>query len=176
MSRRQRLRDVLRVLPLVIGLTVAASEALAGRRVAASPEPQTSSAAQTPGPEPQAPNPEIVAEVRVHGNIRIPDAEILKLAGIAVGAPLPDTGVTGIEDRLRASGRFESVEVRKRFRSLTATEEVALILLRHFRPSAPLAASDRPAPSARQADSRLHRRLRLHLRCQVQHGRSHGCG
>ena len=36
----------------------------------------------------QAAGPEVVTEVRIHGNYRTPDAEVLTLAGIAVGSAL----------------------------------------------------------------------------------------
>ena len=36
----------------------------------------------------QAAGPEVVAEIRIHGNYRTPDDLVLKIAGIAVGTPL----------------------------------------------------------------------------------------
>lgn len=72
---------------------------------------------------------EWVVEVRVHGNYSVPDAEILEMAGVAVG----DVAGPGVGDavarRLEATGRFETVEVRKRYRSLTATDRVALVIV-----------------------------------------------
>lgn len=80
--------------------------------------------------------PEVVAELRVHGNHSIPDAEVLLLAGVEIGDPVgPDT-LDRAAARLRASGRFESVEVRKRHTSLARREAVALILLVRERPGA----------------------------------------
>ena len=76
---------------------------------------------------------DVVAEVRVHGNHSMPDGEVLAIAGIAVGDTLEAGASEKIEGRLRASGRFESVEVRKRYRSLTDTGELALILVVHER-------------------------------------------
>jgi len=71
---------------------------------------------------------ERIVEVRVHGNHSMPDAEVIELSGIEIGAPLADGSVAVIEQRLRASARFESVEVRKRHRSLEVMDDVALIL------------------------------------------------
>ena len=72
---------------------------------------------------------ETVVEVRVHGNYSVPDAEVLEMAGVAVG----DVAGPGIGDavarRLEATGRFETVEVRKRYRSLAATDRVALVIV-----------------------------------------------
>jgi hypothetical protein len=82
------------------------------------------------GPVP-VPSQEIVREVRVHGNAQLADVEILKIAGIAVDGALPADGVTAIERRLKSSGRFETVEVRKRYRSIDDPTDVAVILVVH---------------------------------------------
>ena len=91
--------------------------------------------AQLPAAAP-ASGPEVVAELRVHGNHSIPDADILKLAAVAVGDPVRPETLDAVAARLRASGRFESVEVRKRYTSLARREAVALILLVRERPGA----------------------------------------
>jgi hypothetical protein len=89
------------------------------------------------GVEPQAPAPqpaqEVVGEIRVHGNAFVLDSEVLRLAGIAVGQPLAPEAPEQIRQRLEKSGAFESVEVRKRYRSLDDPSDVALILLVHER-------------------------------------------
>ncbi len=79
---------------------------------------------------------ELITELRVHGNYSVPDADVLGLAGVAPGDRLDADGVGAIAERLRASGRFEAVEVRKRYTSLTRTDEVALILVVEERPAA----------------------------------------
>ena len=72
---------------------------------------------------------ETVAELRVHGNQRLADADVFALAGVAVGDVVgPDT-IQLVEQRLLDSGRFERVEVRKRYRSLSATDMVTLIVV-----------------------------------------------
>ena len=80
------------------------------------------------------PQAEVIAEIRIHGNAYVRDEEVIKLAGIAVGQPLPADGLRTIEQRLKDSGYFESVEIRKRYRSLESTSDVALVLLVHERP------------------------------------------
>ena len=75
------------------------------------------------------PQQEVIAEVRVHGNAYLRDEEVIKLAGISLGQPLAPDGIAAIEQRLKASGHFDSVEVRKRYRSLDSSTDVALILL-----------------------------------------------
>jgi outer membrane protein assembly factor BamA len=77
----------------------------------------------------RAPAPEVLAEVRVHGNHSTPDAEIVALAGVAIGAPLPADAVDAVRERLRATRRFTSIDVRKRFRSLTDESVVVLVIV-----------------------------------------------
>ena len=78
---------------------------------------------------------EVITEVRIHGNYSVPDADVIQMVGIAPGDRIgPDTLDT-IVARLRASGRFEDVEVRKRYTSLTRSDEVALIVVVHERPA-----------------------------------------
>ena len=109
-----------------------------------SPAPaQPPSAVPFPSPAPaQLPSPvpfpalEVVAELRVHGNHSTPDADVLRLAGVALGDRVEPDTLNRIAARLRASGRFESVEVRKRYTSLVRREAVALILLVRERPGA----------------------------------------
>jgi hypothetical protein len=85
---------------------------------------------------------EAVAEIRVHGNAYIPDADIIGIAGVTLGQPVTDSLLKEIERRLKDSGRFESVEVRKRYRSLTNTSEVALLLVVHERDGVKTAKDD----------------------------------
>ena len=77
---------------------------------------------------------EVVAEVRIHGNYRTPDADVLQLAGITAGSPLGAGGIEAVAERLRKSGRFDAVEVRRRYRSLTEAEQIAVIIIVQERP------------------------------------------
>jgi Omp85 superfamily domain/Surface antigen variable number repeat len=86
--------------------------------------------AQAAAPTTQ-PQEEVIGEIRIHGNAFLTDKEVLDFAGIAVGQPLPADGVDAISKRLKDSDKFESVEVRKRYRSLTSTTDVALVLVVH---------------------------------------------
>jgi len=72
---------------------------------------------------------EVVAEVRVHGNYRTPDAEVLRLAGLAPGQSIDAFTLPAVEKRLRQSGRFDAVEIRKRYRSLSESGDVVVILI-----------------------------------------------
>ena len=82
----------------------------------------------------QGPNPETVVDLRVHGNHSIPDGEVLALAGVAVGDLVDADVVDAVRRRLEASGRFEAVEVRKRYRSLAAADRIALVIVVRERP------------------------------------------
>jgi Omp85 superfamily domain/Surface antigen variable number repeat len=92
----------------------------------AEPSVQNPSSVQNP--------PEVIGDIRVHGNAYLNDEEVIRLAGIALGQPLAPDGLLQIEQRLKKSGHFETVEVLKRYRSLTNTSDVAVVLLVHERP------------------------------------------
>ena len=86
------------------------------------------------GPDgPGRQGPERVAEIRVHGNATLSDATVIELAGVAPGATIDQTGLDAIEKRLADSGRFDEVQVRKRYRTL-AMDEIALVILVHEKP------------------------------------------
>ena len=72
---------------------------------------------------------EIVSDVRIHGNYATPDADVLALAGITLGQPLGPGGADAVAERLRRSGKFEAVEVRTRYRGLTESGPIALIII-----------------------------------------------
>ena len=78
--------------------------------------------------------PEVIGEIRIHGNAFLTDKEVLDFAGIAVGQPLAAGGIEAITKRLKDSDRFETVEVRKRYRSLTSTTDIAIVLVVHEKP------------------------------------------
>lgn len=85
--------------------------------------------AATPPPVAQSQVAEVLADVRVHGNHSTPDAEIVTLAGVTIGTPLPADAVDAVRQRLRATRRFTSVDVRKRYRSLTDESAIVLVIL-----------------------------------------------
>ena len=77
----------------------------------------------------QAQTAEILGEVRVHGNHTTPDADILALAGLQIGAAVTDASLRDAATRLRQSGRFDDVELRKRYRSLDDPSDILVIVL-----------------------------------------------
>jgi outer membrane protein assembly factor BamA len=95
---------------------------------------------------------EVISEVRVHGNATLSDTAVIQFAGVTVGQPLETGGLEAIEKRLRDSGRFDEVQVRKRYRTL-AMDEVSLVLVVHERPG--LSATGDPPSVARRLRNRL---------------------
>ncbi|HET7617893.1 MAG TPA: POTRA domain-containing protein, partial [Vicinamibacterales bacterium] len=90
-------------------------------------------AAQTPAAR--------ITDIRVHGNVTLADADVVRLAGLAVGDAIgPDT-LESAASRLKASGRFDTVEIRRRYRTL-AMDDVAIVLVVHEKPG--LSASGEP--------------------------------
>ncbi len=101
---------------------------------------------------------EVIREVRVHGNAWLTDEEVLKLAGVTVGEQLPPAAEKAIEQRLKDSRRFETVEVRKRYRSLDDPTDVAIVLVVHERPgvrSGSSGGTGKAPPAWRRLTSRL---------------------
>ena len=76
---------------------------------------------------------ERVVEIRVHGNASLSDDAVLAMAGVKTGDVLDETSVETIAKKLRDSGRFDDVDVRKRYRTL-AMDQVALLLIVHEKP------------------------------------------
>jgi hypothetical protein len=72
---------------------------------------------------------ETLGEVRVHGNHTTPDDEILALAGLTVGSVVTEESLSAAADKLRRSGRFAGVDLRKRLRSLDNPNDVLVVLL-----------------------------------------------
>jgi outer membrane protein assembly factor BamA len=83
----------------------------------------------SPDPAPSVQPAEVIAEVRVHGNAVISAEEVVGLAGIAPGAPFRADTAAAVTERLRASGRFRSVEVLKRFASIADPSKIVVVIV-----------------------------------------------
>ena len=75
-----------------------------------------------------------IVAVRVHGNHTTPDAEVLRLAGVAVGQLFTEDVALDAAVRLRDTGRFRRVDVRKRYGSLDDPGAVVLVILVEEKP------------------------------------------
>ena len=72
---------------------------------------------------------ERITDIRVHGNHTTPDQDILNIAGLAVGETPTTERLAAAEAKLRDSHRFESVEVRKRYESISDLSQILIVLL-----------------------------------------------
>ncbi|MEO7156148.1 MAG: BamA/TamA family outer membrane protein [Vicinamibacterales bacterium] len=77
----------------------------------------------------QSNSPGVVGEVRVHGNHTTPDADILGIVSDVVGKPATDALLAELQIKLERSGRFDGVEVRKRFRSIDNPDDILLMIV-----------------------------------------------
>ena len=73
--------------------------------------------------------PEVIAQIQVHGNLLTPEEEVLRLAGVQVGTPFEPATIETVTARLRAVNRFAKIEVLKRFASISDPTQVLLVIL-----------------------------------------------
>lgn len=71
----------------------------------------------------------VVGEVRVHGNHTTPDERVFAIIGDVTGKPATDSLVAEVLEKLEKSGQFESVDVRKRFRSIENPDDILLMIV-----------------------------------------------
>jgi len=72
---------------------------------------------------------DVIAEIRVHGNHATADAEVIELAGVAVGDPFDASTLATVRDRLRGTGRFDEVDVLKRYASIADLTQISLVII-----------------------------------------------
>jgi outer membrane protein assembly factor BamA len=75
-----------------------------------------------------------IAEIRVHGNYETPDGDVLALSGLKEGDPATDERIAAAQKAIEDSDRFETVEVRKRFRSLDDPNDILVMIVVRERP------------------------------------------
>ena len=80
-------------------------------------------------PSQQAQAREVIAAVLVHGNQVVSTEEVTTLAGIKVGDPFTDKTIAEVTARLKASGKFETIDVRKRYASIEDMSQITLVIL-----------------------------------------------
>ena len=83
----------------------------------------------SPAAAQSAPGQEIVADVRVQGNLTLSDQELIALAGIRIGAQVSASTPEEIAERLRATRRFRHVDVLKRFASIDDPTQVVIVVI-----------------------------------------------
>jgi outer membrane protein assembly factor BamA len=72
---------------------------------------------------------EVVADVRVQGNVLTTDDDLKQMAGVNVGAPFTPGMPDAIAVRLKSTGKFESVQVLKRFASIADPSQIILVIV-----------------------------------------------
>jgi len=78
---------------------------------------------------PSVAHPAIVSEILVHGNVLTADEEVRRLAGVAAGEAVTPTLAGDVAARLRASHRFQQVDVRTRFASIADPSQIVLVII-----------------------------------------------
>lgn len=78
---------------------------------------------QTPAPQ------EVIAEIRVHGNHVTSDEDVVKIAGVGIGAPFTANTIADVTSRLRASKQFDDVTVLKRFASISDATQIIVVII-----------------------------------------------
>jgi outer membrane protein assembly factor BamA len=73
--------------------------------------------------------PEVIAEIQVHGNHVTADADVIALAGVSIGAPFNDKTIEQVTNRLKAAGKFEQVNVLKRYASIADLSKISLVII-----------------------------------------------
>ncbi len=76
-----------------------------------------------------AQGPERIVDIRVQGNTITAEADIVRMAGVEPGTEITPQTIEAVEARVRAGGRFERVEVLKRFASIADPTQIVLIIL-----------------------------------------------
>jgi outer membrane protein assembly factor BamA len=72
---------------------------------------------------------EIVTDIRVQGNVLTPDDEMRRLTGVEIGATFSAEMPETVAARLRATHKFERVEVLKRFASIADASQIVLVVI-----------------------------------------------
>ena len=80
-------------------------------------------------PSPQAQAREVIAAVLVHGNQVIATEDVITIAGVKVGDPFTDKTIADVTARLKAAGKFDTVDVRKRYASIEDMSQITLVIL-----------------------------------------------
>ena len=65
----------------------------------------------------------------MHGNQIVTDAEVLKIAGVAIGVPFTTRRLPRSTTRLKDSGKFESIDVLKRFASIEDASKIIVVII-----------------------------------------------
>ena len=79
-------------------------------------------------PVPRAVDGEIIAAIQVHGNTLTPTDEVIRASGLRVGDAMSDETFDQAETRVRAAMKVESVDVLKRFASISDPTQILVLI------------------------------------------------
>lgn len=69
-----------------------------------------------------------IVDIRVHGNTITPDDDVVRASGLSVGVAFSEQLLAETTDRLKATKRFDRVEVLKRFASISDPTQIVLVI------------------------------------------------
>ena len=72
---------------------------------------------------------EVVTQIQVHGNMLTAEDEVIRLAEVSVGMPFESSTLESVTARLRATRRFVSIDVLKRYASIADPSQIILVIL-----------------------------------------------
>ena len=72
---------------------------------------------------------EVVTDIRAQGNVLTPDEELRRLTGVEIGAPFTPGLIETVAARLKATHKFEEVQVLKRYASIEDASKIVLVII-----------------------------------------------
>jgi outer membrane protein assembly factor BamA len=72
---------------------------------------------------------ETITAIQIQGNTLTSDDDVRRLAGVGVGMPLEASTLDQVAARLKATGQFKQIEVRKRFASIEDPSQIVLVIV-----------------------------------------------
>jgi outer membrane protein assembly factor BamA len=72
---------------------------------------------------------EVISEIRVQGNLIVPNDEVVAIAGVSIGDPFQPDTIDRATARLQASKKFDQVQVLKRFASIEDRSKIAVVII-----------------------------------------------
>jgi outer membrane protein assembly factor BamA len=103
---------------------------------------------------------EVVAAIRIQGNLLTTDEEVRRLAGVEIGMAVAANTPEIVAARLRQTRRFKRVEVLKRFASIADPTQIVMVVIVD---EGPVAIDWGPGSADGASPARVVRRRSLHL-------------
>jgi hypothetical protein len=105
---------------------------------------------------------ERITEIRVHGNHTTPDSDILVVSGLEPGQQADAAVLTAAEKRLKDTGRFEDVELRRRYLSIADPSQILVMIVVDEHPA--VSSNDlTPSPFKKIAKAQMYLPILKHV-------------